>query len=1646
MSAWNVYQMAVGVPSSRCPASGKLLSSSTMSSSVLLNALISQVPDLDQLLDTLSWTGSTWPQVERVESLTALLVELLHHPQPSSGGCGQSKTRGQLVSRVQSVIWDQCVPLLRRIPSEKKSSLEEGSPPKAGGKELLHAVCGLLGVCLRQCPPDCLERVASIALPAFSQPDQDHLDIDISIEVLAVLLSVISDSSTPLAMDLLSCTLAGVKELSEAQASKIVVRLWFTALKAQERRSELLQIIWRGLLSWYEREEDGDADAAAGVTARVLLCLTALSDHLFFTPEQKTWIKEQQWVLQPDPRESQAFFRVVQAGLKHRDNVSRRRALFLLKRCVSMSEEMKTEVCLGEPESLFRWTPDRSAGLREFWEDYALVLETLEENQIHVVRPVLNRINKLVETTAADAGGSGLVHPSWLMCVYQRMFHSENKAVMKEGVNHLLELQMLQHPDFASAFSQFVVGPFMDVLAESSLYHRSPGQVVGECPEIALKLQKFMVTFFCSLPENDRGSVLLKLLQRLGSQHWCAVPLLFLSQALSCLSPCPLLRADGLNALRDVLRCTMITHQVLLRGATQCFLLHAALCLIDVSAVSLDEVFSFLAHFRAEESLCRGSALWRQLCDWLLTNERSFRPAEASPATTEAIAAHSSSRLKAFLTVQASSADLMDTVPDPGEAEALARTLLLSIDLEWSRRPEQKPEEDGLERLFCPLLDVLRRLSTSVYLPLRKTDKSLQLTLQLLQLLGRRSAETGKKSVDKVAEALTSLLLGVVEPVQEFMLRRLNGELQELCDVDRAGLYLSVFRELVQNYSVVPSFLSNLQNNYVSRLTANCMRLLRGPSEQTPSVAGQVQKAVSMATLALLCELAQQRVFDPQSDAMKSLCSLSTFFYPSSSSSSSLQCFNQPLLKPSAADISGSCPDDSPLLKDWGRVAAHFIRDQWTCLRFLQTFAKPEAPSASGSFQAAVEAIALLPSDLVLPVLDFMSSVFPQMVLYDETLSVEAVCVSWKLVQTLSTNAHDFWPALQAFVRLAFHRSALELTETRSPKLTACIKQITRELMELSEAKSGVLNVLLQHCCQTWLPCHPHNRTDAAFQSAFNHMDLLAEACVYGPVFRRDQRLIQEVQTYVEQLGDECVANTVISSENRDDQFPRLCTLAFLSHLEVSNSLHQRLMEELVQRLLRKDAEITKSKVRYYSNSMHHRVKNRVWQTLLLLLRKLRPEFVVQAVLVPVCEAGFSSNQASVKYLIEWALILILHQNPSHIQQLWDCFSTEQEQEKTKTSICTFLSVLVHLDILLPKLENKVEQWQKAIEVILLWCFSHNFSVRLYALLALKRVWEMEGARALAEKEHGGLASLGGLATVVQACLRQAEAMQNTGNAMKNWTKIQEHFFFSAFHPLNDHSVETILHTFPSLSELADDEWVPVWKMEKLVDFHSSLPLRNTGRELRELQPGDWVQQDRGELEQEERWADVQKKIAPWRLSVQEQEPQLMAQQRAVRLGKLTSALLVVASLIDKPTNLGGLCRTCEIFGASALVLDSLRHVSDKQFQALSVSSELWLPLLEVKPLELTDFLQLKKREGYCIVGVEQTANSQSLQDYSFPEKTLLLLGNEREGIPANFLQLLDVCVEIPQQGVTRSLNVHVSAALLVWEYTRQHLGSGQGP
>ncbi|KDO29946.1 hypothetical protein SPRG_05136 [Saprolegnia parasitica CBS 223.65] len=151
-------------------------------------------------------------------------------------------------------------------------------------------------------------------------------------------------------------------------------------------------------------------------------------------------------------------------------------------------------------------------------------------------------------------------------------------------------------------------------------------------------------------------------------------------------------------------------------------------------------------------------------------------------------------------------------------------------------------------------------------------------------------------------------------------------------------------------------------------------------------------------------------------------------------------------------------------------------------------------------------------------------------------------------------------------------------------------------------------------------------------------------------------------------------------------------------------------------------------------------------------------------------------------------------------------------------------------------------------------------------------------------------------------------------------------------------------------------------------------------------------------------------------------------------------SVIVCASLVDKLPNVAGLARTCEIFNASKLLIPNMAMTHDIVFRQISVTADKWVPMEEVKPDMVRTYCRRMQREGYTIVALEQTSSSESLTTYQFPDKVVIVLGNEKEGIPVEILDAVDHCVEIPQLGVIRSLNVHVSGAILLWGYTQQQL------
>ncbi|OJD30707.1 putative methyltransferase tarbp1-like [Diplodia corticola] len=156
-----------------------------------------------------------------------------------------------------------------------------------------------------------------------------------------------------------------------------------------------------------------------------------------------------------------------------------------------------------------------------------------------------------------------------------------------------------------------------------------------------------------------------------------------------------------------------------------------------------------------------------------------------------------------------------------------------------------------------------------------------------------------------------------------------------------------------------------------------------------------------------------------------------------------------------------------------------------------------------------------------------------------------------------------------------------------------------------------------------------------------------------------------------------------------------------------------------------------------------------------------------------------------------------------------------------------------------------------------------------------------------------------------------------------------------------------------------------------------------------------------------------------------------------------STPLILVGSLIDNAYNLGGLSRAGEIFGCASMYMRTLETLKHKDFTSVSVSSHSHIPIHALPPTELPEFLRALKVEGYKVVGVEQTDRSLVLgaPGSDLPEKCVLVMGSEREGIPGTVLAECDVCVEVRQVGVTRSLNVQTAAAIVLYEYQRQHYG-----
>ena len=84
---------------------------------------------------------------------------------------------------------------------------------------------------------------------------------------------------------------------------------------------------------------------------------------------------------------------------------------------------------------------------------------------------------------------------------------------------------------------------------------------------------------------------------------------------------------------------------------------------------------------------------------------------------------------------------------------------------------------------------------------------------------------------------------------------------------------------------------------------------------------------------------------------------------------------------------------------------------------------------------------------------------------------------------------------------------------------------------------------------------------------------------------------------------------------------------------------------------------------------------------------------------------------------------------------------------------------------------------------------------------------------------------------------------------------------------------------------------------------------------------------------------------------------------------------------------------------------------------------------------------QLHKEE-YIVYSIEQVQGSTALQELHLDKakKYAVILGNEVKGVQQEVVDMSDGCLELPQYGTKHSLNVSVTAGIVIWEFARQLL------
>ena len=145
--------------------------------------------------------------------------------------------------------------------------------------------------------------------------------------------------------------------------------------------------------------------------------------------------------------------------------------------------------------------------------------------------------------------------------------------------------------------------------------------------------------------------------------------------------------------------------------------------------------------------------------------------------------------------------------------------------------------------------------------------------------------------------------------------------------------------------------------------------------------------------------------------------------------------------------------------------------------------------------------------------------------------------------------------------------------------------------------------------------------------------------------------------------------------------------------------------------------------------------------------------------------------------------------------------------------------------------------------------------------------------------------------------------------------------------------------------------------------------------------------------------------------------------------------LIAVLESVEKPGNLGAVLRTCDAARADALVIcDPRTDLYNPNLIRASIGAVFTVPTAVCTTAQAITFL---KSKGIRIL-TAQLQDSSLYYDCPMTKGTAIVMGTEATGLSDKWRQAADAHIRIPMLGKLDSLNVSVSAAILLYEAVRQ--------